>query len=156
MSDDWVRLAGYAILYHDQADDGRSAVFDAGAFHWRRLRLLYQHDHRAESLAHTDDGTLHVWQDWLGLAFSAALPRYSAGRLVRFIRETDGIGMSIGEQCGCKFDGATIVRASISEISITYRPAYPAGGVWVAGDEPVLPPRLAGLARHWRAGVPQC
>ena len=40
------------------------------------------------------------------------------------------------------------------DVSIVGDPAYRAGGVWLAGDEPHLPPRLAVLAEQFDRAPP--
>jgi hypothetical protein len=49
---------------------------------------------------------------------------------------------------------ATVERAMLLDVSIVGDPAYRAGGVWLAGDEPYLPPRLAVLAEQFDRAPP--
>ena len=54
-----------------------------------------------------------------------------------------------------KDDGLmTIERALLLEISVVPDAAYRMGGVWLVGDEPYLPPRLAALAHQFATAAP--
>jgi HK97 family phage prohead protease len=124
--------------------------------------LTFAHDDQLE-IADQRDGSLSLWADDHGLAFSAKVPSTWRGLgLVRSVRGGNFREMS------CCWDGdrwsdfveepgfgqvETVKRARLIEVSIVPATACPGTGVWLDSEaEAELPDHLRTLRAMWRLG----
>ena len=137
-----LKISGYACRFGVVIEHrGKSLAFARGAFspalrYASGVRALVDHD-RAAEWACTRDGSLRLWEDDIGLAFSAMIPDTVAGR---------GLARAVADGyicCSCHFrpfkteeiaGGYLVQSATLSEISATTRPAF-ATAAWLAPFE---------------------
>ena len=128
-----LRVDGYATLFDVEINiDGKIEKFAPGAFSpvLRRgaidVRATVNH-RRAGTWASVRAGSLKLWQDTTGLAFSAALPGNAEGRgLARAVADGQ-IGASVlFRPFGSKSTpgGYTVTAATLTDICLTTAPAY--------------------------------
>ena len=138
-----VRINGYACLFDTTIKHrGQALTFARGAFsptlcyNASGVRALVDH-RRAGEWARTRDGSLRLWEDDTGLAFSAMVLATSEGR--GWARATaDGytaVSIHFRPFKTEKTASGGIVQAAIlTEISLTTRPAFPTAA-WLAPFE---------------------
>lgn len=157
-----VRIDGYACIFGSEIRiDGQIESFAPGAFSptLRRgaidMRATINH-HRAETWASVRDGSLKLWQDDVGLGFSASLPGTAEGRgLARAV--ADGlIGASIlfrPFQSKPTPGGYTVTAATLTDVCLTTSPAY-LTAVWLVPFELMnfMPDHALLLRRRWIGG----
>ena len=148
-------LAGWALLWDDVAlIDDRPERFAPFAFAEPMVaRLVVSHDLRPGAVLARSSNGLMLEQNDTGLRFTAFLDDSADARQAMAAVRYGGLS-----SCSFAFrpievrdddDGTTMVRARLTEISLTGSPAYPAGGVW-ATDAVCLPPRLEHLRELWQ------
>ncbi len=157
-----LEICGYACLFDTTIRHGGQAFsFARGAFsptlryNAKGVRALVDH-RRAGEWACTRDGSLRLWQDDTGLAFSANIPNTIAGRgLARAV--ADGyIGCSLHFRPFKTEETATgyvVLSTTLTEISITTRPAF-ATATWLAPFKLMnyMPDHAVVLRRHLIGG----
>jgi phage head maturation protease len=165
-------LAGYAAIWHAESIDGRDYVLGAGCFGWwlrqaLSVNLLFDHRERLK-LASTSDGTLRLWEDGYGLAFSATIPpaklpvieqviaRGEIGTSLGALRVLDShLGFLSGRPSVDGAIGQIVTRAVVHECTVTDAPAFPDGRVWHVGAEPYnLTPPVRAQRGRWLARCP--
>ncbi len=157
-----LKICGYACLFDATIKHReQSLAFARGAFSPTLLynasgvRALVDHK-RAGEWACTRDGSLRVWEDGVGLGFSAMIPNTIEGRgLARAV--ADGyIGASLHfrpfkteEIAG----GYIVQAATLTEISLTTRPAF-ATAAWLVPFESMnhMPDHALALRRRLIGG----
>ena len=150
-----MQIKGYLICWHDQADLGNGSFerFQPNAFANTAAQLTFAHDRRANAIL----GRAYVTQDEHGAQFTCALDehdRTSRRVLVAIRNGLDAMSFTFRPLAERRDDDVvTVTRALLLEASITPS-AYYQGGVWLANDEPHLPPRLAALAERYASARP--
>lgn len=160
---DRVFICGYASVFNEPYDIGEGVLESVAPGAFDLSGLIYataEHDD-ARCFARTDDGTLELWSDRFGLGFSFEAPRSWGGlNLTRSIAAGHLRGVSVNFAsrtvrhevvAGLPVD--RVVAASISEISLTGRPASAATAAWHTTEDPdCLPPHVAEARSRWVAG----
>lgn len=158
-----VRVCGYATVYDQPYDigDGLLESVAPGAFDLSgSVFATAGHDH-LRCFGRTDDGSLEVWSDRYGLAFQFPLQNSWGGiSLARAIANghyrhasVNFASMRVEEKVVAGLPVNRVVGATISELSLTGRPANPATAAWLSTEDPdALPPRIAEARWRWRAG----
>ena len=87
--------------------------------------LYFQHD-KKNLLANSKAGTLKLWEDDLGLAYEATLPK-SATRVIESVQRKDCQGVSVGFVCEDEdrsFGQRKIKKAQLFELSLVDKPSH--------------------------------
>ncbi len=129
-----VRVNGYASLFDTEIRiDGQIESIAPGAFSPTcnrgaiDVRMTVNH-HCAATWASVRDGSLKVWQDAVGLAFSAAFPDTSHGRgLARAVADGLIVASVLFRSFGQKPTpgGYIVTAATLTDVCLTTAAAYP-------------------------------
>jgi phage head maturation protease len=163
-----LRLEGYCMAWSDESFDHAGCALRIAPFAFENpampgtafgvLRLCYEHDDRGVTLACTGDGSLSVWQDAFGVAFSAALDGPGGFAIADDVARGTYRHMSIAwDPIEQRIeDGVAIVkRCRLKELSLTTNPACRRGGIWLnAWPGETMPPHLQEQRRLWCASHP--
>ena len=156
-----LKIVGYACLFDTPITiAGQTEVIAPGAFlpslrYGANVRACIDH-RRSATWASADDGTLRLWQDATGLAFTAMVPASLEGR---------GLARAVADGCiGSSFyfrpfkteqtaSGYIVQAATLTEISLTTSPAYPTRA-WLVPFESMnyMPDHALFLRRRWIGG----
>jgi HK97 family phage prohead protease len=153
-------ICGWVILWDDEAlIGGRRERFAPFAFSEPLgARLVVSHDQRPGAvLARSVGGSLTLQQTEVGVRFHAVLDGSTdARRAAAAVRAGALTGTSFefySRESRDEEDCRIVVRARLSEISLTGSPAYPAGACWMS-DARELPDRLEVLRDMWEQTRP--
>ena len=171
-----VFVRGYAAIYDSLSVpldefDGKRELIQPGAFGYalRNLRAsttcTLHHMGAGGTIGSIFDGTLEIWADDLGLAFSCG-PLLGNSKNVWAVRS-----IMTGGACGCSWRGIPAEVATetidgesvrvikriqhLAHIGPVAEGMYPAAGTWCSHENPDdLPHHLKTLALHWQANRP--
>jgi phage head maturation protease len=154
-----LRISGYAHRWGDQSTDDRGYVYRPGCFtKWlgmaTGLRLRYDHLDNVP-LASIADGSLKLWEDAHGVAFTAAVPSRALPLVDAAIRRGE-VGCSLGGVQHLRREDDLVVEAIFHEVSLAPGGgAFPAARVWFENDDDRdLPAHVRAQRGQWRARVP--
>ena len=156
-----LRIDGYATIFDTPiVIDSQTEIISPGAFSMMLSRgAPYARatiNHRpATTWASVRDGSLKLWADSTGLAFSAALPGTAEGRSVACAVADGQIGASVLFRpfgSNSTPTGYVVEAATLTDVCLTTTPAY-LTATWLSdfGLMRHMPDHALLLRRQWRA-----
>ena len=154
-----LRVNGFAALFNTPIEvDGKTEIIAPGAFSATlrsgasAVRALVSHD-PTTAWASVKDGSLKIWQDSVGLAFSAKLEDTVAGRQLARSVASGNAGASFRFkplETQATASGYIVTDAMLYEISILGEPAY-STAAWLSDPDLMdgLPDHAVALRRLW-------
>lgn len=154
-------IEGYAALFNSDVAIGDTELsFCRGAFELELIRktdirICLHHD-GGETFASVRDGTLRLWEDSRGLAFTAIIPR---GRKFRFLAEAvaageTGVSIQFRSVRESNAPPYRVIKAvDLLHVALTADPAFPTA-VWLSNFSLMrnTPPHMKALRRDWLQG----
>jgi HK97 family phage prohead protease len=156
-----IELQGYIVLWDDVGEiDGTPETFTKFAFMdflagpKARFVRLHRDHYEPVAIAWCRDGSLSLWEDNAGLAFSARLDGPGGLSLVSDVARGGYWGMSPGwdrVQSRLEDGVRTTSKASLREASVTDNPAFAQAAIWLSTTDFYDSPAHVRQQRGWWA-----